>query len=525
MSERSAKLAAELRKIVTGGDIIEDDDARQFFASDVYSTGQAPALVLVPASVDELASAVARITSHGFSVIPRGGGMSYTGGYVPLNSDSVTLDLRNLNRILEINAEDMFITVEPGVTWQQIDEALAKTGLRLPFFGTFSGSRATVGGGMSNGALFLATARHGTAAEIVLGLEVLIANGERLRTGQASFRNGKPFYRTYGPDMTGLFVHDAGALGIKTRISMRLITAPQFFAYGSAVFGEFRDAVAALSALARADVCEELYLFDPETTRNSLSEQGLAKDLKTLAAVVRSENTLAGRLAAGARLVTSGRKLANDNVYSVHYVLAGRSAAAVSADASIASDVIVERGGREIGDSIPRAARAAPFQPLNGILGADGGRWAALNAKIAHSDAYALIEKTNAIFARHSAEMESLGVKFSQLCIAISNHSFSYEPVLRWHDEWLPVHRATPEPAHLKKLTEPAPAPEARRLVDDIRSEIVALFAESGAASNQIGKTYRYFESLEPNTAKLLKALKLELDPENKMNPGALGLN
>ena len=66
--------------------------------------------------------------------------------------------------------------------------------------------------------------------------------------------------------------------------------------------------------------------------------------------------------------------------------------------------------------------------------------------------------------------------------------------------------------------------PEARALVDQIRAEIVELFADFGAASNQIGKTYRYFESLNPETASLLLDLKRSLDPQGLMNPGALGL-
>ena len=111
----------------------------------------------------------------------------------------------------------------------------------------------------------------------------------------------------------------------------------------------------------------------------------------------------------------------------------------------------------------------------------------------------------------------------SFLYIAIAQHVFSYEPVLRWFDEWLPVHKQVPEPAYLAKLTEPAANPEGRALVDDIRSQVVAVFAEHGAASNQIGKTYPMLSSLNPDSRSVLIALKRELDPEGLMNPGALG--
>ncbi len=450
--------------------------------------------------------------------------MSYTGGYLATTPRAVVVDLRRMNRIVEISEQDLFITVEAGVTWRDIHAALTPLKLRLPFFGTFSGACATVGGGMSNGALFMATARHGTAAEIVLGLEVITAAGAVVATGQGAFHNGRPFYRTYGPDLTGLFVHDAGALGIKSRISMRLMRTPQHLDYASFAFAGQDGAVAALSDIGRSGTAEEAYVFDPVTTRNSLGEADLARDLKRLAGVVRAQGGLLKGLKAGAAVAAGGRGFIADEVYSLHLVFAGRSAAAVAADKRAATELAARHGGAPIADTIPKAARANPFEPLNGILGPDGRRWAALNAKVAHSDAPALIRRTRAILDDYAERMRQHGVEVSQLCIAIANHAFSYEPVLRWSDEWHPVHRRTPEPSHLKKLVEPPPDPAARKLVDEIRRRIVELFAEVGAASNQIGKTYRYAESLQPQTLKLVTALKAELDPHGLMNPGALGL-
>jgi FAD/FMN-containing dehydrogenase len=92
-------------------------------------------------------------------------------------------------------------------------------------------------------------------------------------------------------------------------------------------------------------------------------------------------------------------------------------------------------------------------------------------------------------------------------------------------DAWLPIHRAAPEPAHLARLAEPPPDVAARELVHRVRGELVSLFAARGAASNQIGRTYRYRENLEPGTARLLDALKRAVDPDARLNPGALGLH
>jgi FAD/FMN-containing dehydrogenase len=76
----------------------------------------------------------------------------------------------------------------------------------------------------------------------------------------------------------------------------------------------------------------------------------------------------------------------------------------------------------------------------------------------------------------------------------------------------------------LAKFKEPAPNPEARAVVATIRAELVQLFSEMGAASNQIGKTYRYLPSLKPETRTLIEGLKRLVDPDGRMNPGALGL-
>jgi len=523
-ARRIDSLARQLESALGDGAVVRDPDELEFLSSDVYSAGVTAAIAIRPAERSLLPDTIRRITEAGFAVIPRGGGMSYTSGYTPVRAESVIVDLGRLNRIISLDRDDMTITVEAGVTWKQIYDTLKPLGLRLPFFGTFSGSRATVGGGMSNGALFMGTGRYGTAAEIVIGMEVVTADGRLIRTGQAAFQNGRPFYRSYGPDLTGLFVHDAGALGIKTVISMRLMAPPLHTGYASFVFDSMAGAASAMSDIARSGVTEEAYIFDPEATRRSLDGADLRQDLKRLIGVVKSRASLSRGIREGISLVGAGRNFIDKDLFSLHAVVSGNSEESLRSDMTAISAVVERLGGGEIANSIPKAARANPFEPMNGILGPHGDRWAALNCKVAHSDANGIIEGTDEILERYRDRMADMDVACSRLCIAISNHVFSFEPVLRWNDEWLPVHRRSPEPRHLAKLTEPPANPAARALVDEIRAEIVALFADHGAASNQIGKTYAYFESMNPETARLMLDLKKSLDPDGLMNPGALGL-
>jgi FAD/FMN-containing dehydrogenase len=503
--------------------VVTDLAEREAFSADVYSAGATCAAVLRPATREDAAAAIGIATAAGYAVIARGGGLTYTGAYTPPHERTLMLDLAGLNRIVEIAADDMYVTAEAGVTWKQLYEALAPLGLRLPCFGTFSGHRATVGGGLSNGALFLGSARHGTVADALLALEVALADGSVVRTGQAAIRNAKPFYRTYGPDLTGPFVHDGGVLGVKLAATFRLIRMPEETGHASFAFPSAEAAALALSEVARTGAAEDAYVFDPETTRKNLAGADVATAVRTLQGLVRGGGWLKG-LKDGARLALAGKSFGADDVYSLHVTCAARDRASLDADLGAVRAAAAANGGTELPNSIPLATRSALFPPLNGVLDPDGARWAALNAKVEHSRALALVRDGEALFARYADEFAKHGITTSRLFIALSNHSFSYEPVFHWRDVWLPVHRRVPEPAHLAKLVEPAADPAARALVHRVRAEMCEVFARHGAASNQIGRTYPYLDNLEPATAKLLGTLKSALDPDGRLNPGALGL-
>jgi hypothetical protein len=120
--------------------------------------------------------------------------------------------------------------------------------------------------------------------------------------------------------------------------------------------------------------------------------------------------------------------------------------------------------------------------------------------------------------------MTAKGVTLTRLASALGNHSFSFEPVYHWRDAWLPAHRRALSPTRGAALSEPPANPEARALVDRLRSETTELFRRLGAASNQIGRTYPYLEALSPAPASLLRGIKRQLDPACLMNPGVLGL-
>ncbi len=515
------ELAQRLREICGHGSVVVEQEKLEDARYDVHETGCAPAILLKSTEADSLPDAIAEISRAGYAIAPRGGGLSYTAGYIPQSDRTVLIDVTGLNHIIEIRPDDMTITVECGVTWKQIYDALAPHKLRLPFFGTFSGKGATVGGGLSHGALFFGSARYGSAADMVLGMDVACANGKVLRTGQGALQvEGKSFLRSFGPDLTGLFVHDGGALGLKLRATLRLIRMPEHFDHVSFAYTTFEAASDALCAIAREGVAEEAYIMDPATTDHL--DIDAAEMLRSASAVAKSaDNPLAAAknlLAmgkAGAAVIPKGH-------YSLHVTVAGLSREAVAADGKSVVRIQEAAGGREVTATIPMVARADPFANLNGVMGPDGGRWTALNAKVALSDVQKLLNAFNVMIAPYADEMDGKGVRITRLSSALSNHCYSFETVFHWRDSWLPLHRNAPDPSHVRKYEEPPANPEGRELVDNLRQKTVNLFRDVGAASNQIGRVYSFLSALSDEPRDLLLTLKHFLDPKGVMNPGVL---
>ncbi len=501
--------------------VLTDDESLTLMASDLHVGGHKPVAVVRPVSSQTVADSVAAAVNHGYAVIPRGGGLSYTGGYASSSPQTVIIDLSAMNRIVEISEDDLVVTVEAGVTWKQIDNALRPLGLRLPFFGTFSGAGATIGGGLSHGALFFGSARYGSAAEIVLELEVALADGTLMKTGQGALEAGsKPFFRGFGPDLTGLFVHDGGALGIKTLASLRMIRTPKEEGYASFAFDDLTSSAKVLSEIARSELAEEVYILDP-----AAANEVAAAPMQSAWAVARQAGGYLRAIKALASLARGGSKPLPRGSFSLHMVAAGRTRSAVNNDLDSAARIALAGGGQQIAPTVPRVARATRFSNLDGVLNADGGRWAALNAKVAHTDAEKLIAAFEAMIAPYSAEMAKRGVRLTYLASTLGNQSFSFETVFHWHDAWLPIHRHHLSQERSSVLTEPSANPRARALVDDLRQETVSLFRTMGAASNQIGRTYPYLSALTPGPASLLMGIKDQLDPKGMINPGVIGFS
>ena len=128
----------DFASIVSADHVVTDATELDYYSQDYFTSGPLTQAVIRPRNTKELAETVALATQNGLAVYPRGGGYSYTDAYI-VTKPGITLDLQAMNQVLEINETDMYVTVQAGCTWADLDAQLAEVGLRTPFWGPMSG--------------------------------------------------------------------------------------------------------------------------------------------------------------------------------------------------------------------------------------------------------------------------------------------------------------------------------------------------------------------------------------------------
>jgi FAD/FMN-containing dehydrogenase len=485
------QIADTLKGIVGDEHVITDETERDYFSRDLsFEPYEVADVVVQPGSVEELQSVVREAHAAGLATVARGGGMSYTLGYTPSRTATVLVDMRRVNAIREINVQDGYVTVEAGCTWEQLYLALKEKGLRTPYYGPLSGKYATVGGALSQNSVFWGAARHGMVADAVLSLEVVTGGGKLVRTGTAGRKGSAPNFRWYGPDLTGLFLADTGALGIKAVATLKTVPWPEFTVHHSVSVPDFETAIDCMEETGRLGIATEIYNMDPFYA-DTLAKAGLS--------------------------------FMAEHPWTVHFTVDGATQAIADAGMAAISDIAAKYGS-ELEPTVPAVFRADPFGAVQSVLlGPEGQIWLPVHGIVPFSRAKEAARAVKDFQDENRAAFDKHGIKMSYLSLPSVN-DFLFEPSLYYFDELgkFRLERISEEAAG--KWQEIPADTEARTAVLALRRKLAKIFDDLGGVHIQLAKYYEYKSMLDPESYALVEGVKALVDPDRLINPGSLGL-
>ncbi|MCE5247241.1 MAG: FAD-linked oxidase C-terminal domain-containing protein [Candidatus Polarisedimenticolia bacterium] len=244
----TSEIVNELKKLLGEEHVLTTPEDKACYAFDATADmpSHFPDAVLFPGSTEEIQGVMRLASRTKTPVYVRGSGTNLSGGTIPLEGGLV-LSTARLNKILEVDAENLTATVQPGVVIQALNDAVAPHGLIYPpdpgtvTTATMGGSTAECSGGLRG-------LKYGVTKHYIMGLEIVLADGEKFRCGGKTVKNVSAY------DLVKLFVGSEGTLGVITEITVKLIPAPPARKAMLAVFADMDAAAKTITGIIAAKV-------------------------------------------------------------------------------------------------------------------------------------------------------------------------------------------------------------------------------------------------------------------------------
>lgn len=213
------EVIAALKAIVGDENVIVEPTRVEPYGADAVKEKFPPEAVVFPESTEQMVEILKLANKELFPVTARGGGVGYTGGAVPVDG-GIVIGTDRMKKIVEISADDLYVVCQPGLTTFEVQQAVAEQGLMFaPDPASYKDS--FIGGNIAENAGGMRTPKYGVTKHHVLGLEIVTATGEVIRTG------GKTVKNVVGFDLTGLMCGSEGMLGIITEATLKLLPMPE----------------------------------------------------------------------------------------------------------------------------------------------------------------------------------------------------------------------------------------------------------------------------------------------------------
>jgi glycolate oxidase len=237
----SSSIIESLQKIVGIDNVATDRQDLLCYGYDATQMEFLPDAVVHPGSAEEIATILKLANAEHIPVVPRGAGSGFSGGALP-RGGGIVLVVTRLNRILRIDSENLIAEVEPGVVTEQFQIEVEKRGLFYPP-DPASLKFSTLGGNVAENAGGPRCVKYGVTRDFVMGLEVVLPNGDVIRTG------GETYKGVVGYDLTRLLCGSEGTLGVITKIIFKLLPLPEAKKTMLTIFDSIDGAAKAVSAI------------------------------------------------------------------------------------------------------------------------------------------------------------------------------------------------------------------------------------------------------------------------------------